>query len=193
MASRVSPASQKRNTRAATCSAHHQVEQCVECQSGHHGGGHVGAGEGVAASPRRGFATRASQHPPTAPQPRPTPAKQCPSRRVSGRPTDPTTANLRRTHQRVPPSSMNDSDNGQPQRLRQLRRARYPTYATTSTSTTFAQHPNAFSGTHSFRICHSALPSFERPQQIAEALGLHAPRRAAVIGRFDGDPEISHR
>ena len=38
------------------------------------------------------------------------------SRRVPARPADPTTPHLRRTHQRVPPSSLNHPDNGQPMR-----------------------------------------------------------------------------
>ena len=52
--------------------------------------------------------------PPTRPVPRPTRTRQHGSRRIPARPTDPTTPQLRRTHQPVPPSSLNHPDNGQP-------------------------------------------------------------------------------
>ena len=57
---------------------------------------------------------RALQHAPAPPQPRPTRTRRSRSRRVPARPTDPTTPHLRRTHQRVPPSSLNHPDNGPP-------------------------------------------------------------------------------
>jgi hypothetical protein len=56
---------------------------------------------------------------------------------------------LRRTHQRMPPSSLNDSGNGQP--ITSMSAATRPLphpHAPTSTSTTFAEHPNAFRHTH---------------------------------------------
>ena len=73
---------------------------------------------------------RALQHAPTAPQLRATRAQHCRSCRVSARPADPTTPHLQRTHQRVPPSSLNDSDNGQP-------------ITSTSASTRPLSHPRA--------------------------------------------------
>jgi len=57
---------------------------------------------------------RALQHPPAPPGARPTRTQQRGSRRVPARPADPTTLHLQRTHQRVRPSSLNDSDNGNP-------------------------------------------------------------------------------
>jgi putative transposase len=50
------------------------------------------------------------------------------NRRISARPTDPTTLPLKRTHQRVPPSSLNTTQ-GQPHPARHVRRARSPPHA----------------------------------------------------------------
>src|SRR5439155_17875881 len=57
---------------------------------------------------------RALPHPPAPPEPRPTRTRHSRNRRVPAWPTDPTTRQLRRAHQRVPPSRLNHPDNGQP-------------------------------------------------------------------------------
>src|SRR5439155_7285291 len=57
---------------------------------------------------------RALQHAPAPPGACPTRTRQRRSRRVPARPTDPTTPQLRWTHQPVPPSSLNQLDSGQP-------------------------------------------------------------------------------
>src|SRR2546423_1033388 len=60
---------------------------------------------------------RALQHAPTAPQPRPTRTRHARSRRVPARPPDPTTPHLQRTHQPVPPSSLNPRQRPTPHEL----------------------------------------------------------------------------
>jgi putative transposase len=57
---------------------------------------------------------RALQHAPPAPQPRATRTQRTRSCRVSARPADPTTPHLQRTHQPVPPSSLNPPTTANP-------------------------------------------------------------------------------
>jgi hypothetical protein len=69
---------------------------------------------------------RALQHPPAPPRPRPTRTRHSRRRRVPARPTNPATPHLQRTHQRVPPSSLNTPTTASQSHTRQLRRARSP-------------------------------------------------------------------
>jgi hypothetical protein len=70
--------------------------------------------------------------------------KQCRRRRVSAGPIDPTTPHLHRTHQRIPPGSLNDSDNGQPNTNALASTRPLSTHTRRPTSTTLTEHPNAF-------------------------------------------------
>jgi hypothetical protein len=70
---------------------------------------------------------RALQLAPTASQSLSTRAQRSRSRRVSARPADPTTPNLQRTHQPVPPSSLTHQQPPTQHQRGQLRRAHSPT------------------------------------------------------------------
>ena len=91
---------------------------------------------------------RALQHASAPPKPRATRTQRSRRRRASDRPADPMTPHLRRTHQRVPPGSLNHPDNDQSTTNTPIQRVRSPATRSVRAPTVPHRSPNRVSGTH---------------------------------------------
>jgi hypothetical protein len=127
---------------------------------------------------------RALQRTPAPPQPRATPSRQRRDRRVPIRPTHPTIPHLRRTHQRVPPSSLNHPTN-----RRHRTRARFdapaPCYSSRNLwvpKTPVTSLTCAFAGSSlSSRVGHAIDRLSFTASQFAQRGVDHGPRRVFAL------------
>ena len=118
------------------------------------------------------------------------------SRRVSARPADPTTPHLQRTHQRVPPRSLNHQQRPTRHERHQPRRAHSPTRRRDTNNTTSSKHdPNQFPAPtgrkHRMRRCVDE-PRALRLHAATSSTGNYPRRRcsAGFSSRFSATPAL---
>ena len=103
-------------------------------------------------------------------------------RRLPARPTDPTTPHLRRTHQRVPPSSLNHPDNGHPIARTSLRRARLSDRMPRHNPGWSERTAELVSGTHKVQI--PANPASAAALAASRTSGQRVPNGSRRISTF---------